>query len=273
MKANEMKNSAPSQFLNSIKYWTPLTSQVDALEQTPAQNTSRKKIQFDLPNTHRATDGQTWRRKEKQRIANEHRQWKHTNMTEAQLKTDIMNGTIASACSDTGATSTAGKPSDPFEATNQKSTKVFHLPVGGTGTATKVSKLLLNVRAPANEVDIVPGLEQTLLSVSKFADAGYTAVYDKDEVNFYNSDTIRIERSSSTSRVSLPTNRPMASPPTTNHPQRKRRHSPTRFNLWTKVIQHKIHCNLHGARPIASQSLHRTPASSTHLTLPTLYPS
>jgi hypothetical protein len=58
--------------------------------------------------------------------------------------------------------------------------------------ATKLAKLLHNVQAPANIVDIVPTLTQTLLSGSKFADAGYTAVYDKKEVNFYNANTIHI---------------------------------------------------------------------------------
>ena len=202
-----MKISSPNHFLNAINYWTPLTSQVEALDQhPPRKKTPNKKIKFTLPTTHRPTDGPTWRRKELQRIIRQHRPWKTTRMpqppkhtdgmTKAQIKTGIMNGTIASACSDTGATSTAGKPNDPFKATNRKSTKVFHLPVGGTATATNISKLLLDVRAPANEVDIVPGLEQTFLSGSKFADAGYTAVYDQDEVNFYNSDTIQIDEAS-----------------------------------------------------------------------------
>jgi hypothetical protein len=157
IEANEMKTSAPRQFLNSINYWTPLTSQVEALEQhPPTPHPYLKKITFILPTTHRPTDGKAWRRKEKERITNQHKPGKHTNkketrnnteyMTEAQLKIGIMNGTIASACSDTGATSTAGKPTDPFEATNKMSTKVFHLPVGGTATATKICNLLLDVR-------------------------------------------------------------------------------------------------------------------------------
>ena len=41
-------------------------------------------------------------------------------------------------------------------------------------------------------VDVVPDLDQTLISGSKFADAGYTAVYDQKEVNFYDSNTIKI---------------------------------------------------------------------------------
>ena len=91
-----------------------------------------------------------------------------------------MDGTIPSAISDISARSTAGKPTDPFVATNEISTKVFGLPTGGMAPATTVAKLHLNIRAPANRVDIVPTLETTLLSGSKFADAGYIALYDEN---------------------------------------------------------------------------------------------
>jgi hypothetical protein len=63
-------------------------------------------------------------------------------------------------------------------------TKVFIFLTGGTAMATKLSKVLLNVRAPANMVDVVSTLDQTLLSGSNFANDGYMAVYDKAEVNF-----------------------------------------------------------------------------------------
>ena len=113
-------------------------------------------------------------------------------MTKYQVKHGIANGSIPSAISGTGATSMAGTLHDPFRTTTTLSTKVFLLPTGGTAQASHISQLLLDVCAPANQVDIVPTLTQTLLSGSKFADAGYTAVYDKDEVNFYNSDKIHI---------------------------------------------------------------------------------
>eukprot|EP00804_Cyclotella_cryptica_P005331 CCRYP_020409-RA/>CCRYP_020409-RA protein AED:0.39 eAED:0.39 QI:0/-1/0/1/-1/1/1/0/334 len=113
-------------------------------------------------------------------------------MSTTALKQGIMNGSIASAVSNTGATSTAGAPHDPFEETTTISSKVFFLPTGSTAKATKVAKLLHKVRTPANIVNIVPSLGQTLLSGSKFADAGYTAVYDKAEVNFYDANTIHI---------------------------------------------------------------------------------
>eukprot|EP00804_Cyclotella_cryptica_P020425 CCRYP_014405-RA/>CCRYP_014405-RA protein AED:0.11 eAED:0.09 QI:0/-1/0/1/-1/1/1/0/940 len=119
-----------------------------------------------------------------------------TPMTKQQVKKGISDGTIPSAISDTGATSTAGALHDPFHSTTKPSTKVFLLPTGGTAQATHISQLMLNVRAPANQVDIVPNLTQTLLSGSKFADAGYTAVYDKDEVNFYDSNKIHVNATS-----------------------------------------------------------------------------
>ena len=66
------------------------------------------------------------------------------------------------------------------------------MPTGTKAQATEVKKLLLDVRAPAQEIHVVPELQQTLLSGSKFADAGYTAVYDEEEVNFYNAKDIII---------------------------------------------------------------------------------
>ena len=92
-------------------------------------------------------------------------------MTKLHVKQGIADGTIPSAISDTGATSTAGALHDPFHTTTEPSTKVFLLPTGGTAQATHIAQLMLDVRAPANQVDIVPNLTQTLLSGSKFADA------------------------------------------------------------------------------------------------------
>eukprot|EP00804_Cyclotella_cryptica_P030007 CCRYP_013455-RA/>CCRYP_013455-RA protein AED:0.62 eAED:0.47 QI:0/-1/0/1/-1/1/1/0/150 len=118
------------------------------------------------------------------------------SMTKLQVKHGITDGTIPSAISDTSATSMAGTLHDPFHPTTVPSTKVFLLPTGGTAQATHLSQLLLDVRAPANQVDIVPNLTQTLLSGSKLADAGYMASYDKDEVNFSNSNKIHINATS-----------------------------------------------------------------------------
>eukprot|EP00804_Cyclotella_cryptica_P016108 CCRYP_004214-RA/>CCRYP_004214-RA protein AED:0.22 eAED:0.20 QI:0/0/0/1/0/0.66/3/0/877 len=113
-------------------------------------------------------------------------------MSPRTIKEGINNGSIPSAVSDTGATSTAGTLHDPFIHSKTRFTKIFMLPTGTTTAATIQAQLLLNVRPPANTVDIVPNLHQTLLSGSKFANANYTAMYDKHEVNFYDSTTINI---------------------------------------------------------------------------------
>eukprot|EP00804_Cyclotella_cryptica_P012948 CCRYP_002296-RA/>CCRYP_002296-RA protein AED:0.87 eAED:0.41 QI:0/0/0/0.25/1/1/4/0/505 len=163
---------APQLSFESMNYWAPLS------------NTShhRPTVRFRLPTQHRNTDSKTWRRQQSQKTHHcftTHHTSKTPSMSTTALKQGILNGSIASAISDTGATSTAGAPHDPFHETTTISSKVFLLPTGGTAKATKVAKLLHKVRAPANMVDIVPSLEHTLLSGSKFADAGYTAVYDK----------------------------------------------------------------------------------------------
>ena len=114
-------------------------------------------------------------------------------MSDRELQAAVLDGTVPSGISDTGATSSAGREGDPFVQTNTPSHKVFHLPTGGTARATSKAKLLHNLWDPASDVDMVPMLaEHTLLSTSKFADAGYTSIYDKDEVNVYDARSTRI---------------------------------------------------------------------------------
>eukprot|EP00804_Cyclotella_cryptica_P007765 CCRYP_001372-RA/>CCRYP_001372-RA protein AED:0.71 eAED:0.36 QI:0/0/0/0.5/1/1/2/0/350 len=162
---NKLSSSAPQLSFESLNYWAPLS------------NTShhRPTVRFRLPTQHRNTDSKTWRRQQSQKTHHRfttHHKSNTPSMSTTALKQGILNGSIASAISDTGATSTAGAPHDPFNETTTISSKVFLLPTGGTAKATKVAKLLHKVRAPANMVDIVPSLEHTLLSGSKFADAG-----------------------------------------------------------------------------------------------------
>ena len=197
-----------------MNYWTPLTSRVDELENEippkppPKQNpqpTKASRVKFDLPTKHLETNGKVWCESQILKI-NSRRPYEKSYMrrkrchciglTKTQMIEGITNGTIASGVSDTGATSTAGKPGDPFATSKTKSTKTFRLPTGGTTTSTHQAELLLPVRAPANVVDVVPTLEQTLISGSKFADAGYTAVYDEHEVNFYEANKVKIDAKS-----------------------------------------------------------------------------
>ena len=110
-----------------------------------------------------------------------------------KIRTSILNGTIPSAVNNTGATLMAFLTSDPSLPTGRVSSAVFHLPNGTVAPETTVNKLLLNVCAPTRDVSIVPSLVgNLLLSTSKFAAAGYTAIYNKEEVNFYNERTTKI---------------------------------------------------------------------------------
>jgi hypothetical protein len=89
----------------------------------------------------------------------------------------ILNGTIPSTVSDTGATLSAFLTSNPSLPTGRISSAVFHLPNGAVAPATTVKKLLHDVRAPAQDVNIFPSLVgNSLLSTSKFTKAGYTAI-------------------------------------------------------------------------------------------------
>jgi hypothetical protein len=109
-----------------------------------------------------------------------------------KMKEGMLNGTIPSAVSDTGATLSAFFKKDPSSATGKLSTAVFHLPNGALAPATTKIKLLHNVREPARSVNIVSALvKNSLLSTNKFAKAGYTIIYDKDEVNFYDARTTK----------------------------------------------------------------------------------
>ena len=105
----------------------------------------------------------------------------------------MLDGSIPSGVSDTGASSTVGKPGDPFIQTDIPSNKTFYLPDAHTINSTNVAYLEHELREPARTVDMVPELaENTLISTGKFADANYISVYDKKEVNVYDGNTVKI---------------------------------------------------------------------------------
>jgi len=87
---------------------------------------------------------------------------------------------------DSGATSSIGTPTDPFAKTGRQSNKIFHLPNGATEEAREIGKLATNVRTPARDVHITPSITKTsLVSTAKFVDAGYTTIFDGNQVNIY----------------------------------------------------------------------------------------
>ncbi len=61
------------------------------------------------------------------------------------------------------------------------------MPNGQVEEVNDMDKLQHNVRHPAKDVHIIPGIERdSLLSIPKFVDANNIAIFDKDKVNIYN---------------------------------------------------------------------------------------
>jgi len=98
---------------------------------------------------------------------------------------------------DTGATSGAAPEEDEecFVDTGKASTKTFMFPDKRTNKATKRMLTKHNLRPAAREMNIVPGLHSTLISVPKLVDAGYTTVFSKAGVMIYDDYTTKITAS------------------------------------------------------------------------------
>ena len=98
----------------------------------------------------------------------------------------MLKGQIPYMVADSGATSSCGRTSNPFIKTGQSSKKKFHMPFSHMAQATETTQLQHQVRAPANTVDIVPGLQHNaLLSINKFAEANHVAVFMPGKVNIF----------------------------------------------------------------------------------------
>jgi hypothetical protein len=95
---------------------------------------------------------------------------------------------------DTGCTSGAGAEMDmdSFHDTGLPSKKVFMLPDKSKIPATKIMRLKHNLREGAGEMNIVPNLHSTLISVPKMAEHGYIAVFNKTEAKIYDGTTTTI---------------------------------------------------------------------------------
>jgi hypothetical protein len=95
---------------------------------------------------------------------------------------------------DTGCTSGAGAEMDMkyFHDTGLPSKTGFMLPDASKIPATKIMRLKHNLREEAGEMNIVPNLHSSLISVPKMADQGYIAVFDKKEARIYDGTTTKI---------------------------------------------------------------------------------
>jgi hypothetical protein len=118
-----------------------------------------------------------------------------------KLKQGVLDGSIPSAVANSGATSSIKTKRDrkrnAFITTGRQSDKAFCMPNGKVDEASNMDEFQHDVRHPAKDVHIVPGIKRdSLLSMPKFADTNYVVIFDKDEVNIYdaNKTTIIISR-------------------------------------------------------------------------------
>jgi hypothetical protein len=149
-------------------------------------------VQFTLPIDHVNRDSTHYQKQERRPHADNNKT-QFIRASPPTLRTAVLNGSIPSAVSDTGATSHAFLPSAPLIPTNTILTAMFHLSDGATAAATKIHKLHYKLREPACTVNIVPSLVgNSLLSTVKMVQVGYTAIYNNSKVNFYDSTTAKI---------------------------------------------------------------------------------
>ena len=182
-----MKNRPPSlsYSFSSPNYYAPLTGRVNKPEQhhevlnsivlRKGNKQRKQRISFKLASNHKDKNSALWRRKQSQQ--------------NNRIRAGVLDGSIPSAVSDTRATASAFTPDDPSIPTGVKSTSTFGGAFGNQAKATTINKLHHKLREPARSVHIVPQVQTSLLSTSKVVDADYIAVYDKHEVNFYDSKT------------------------------------------------------------------------------------
>lgn len=162
----------------TTNYWSPLACLVE--EQDDASNSDeQQQTNADLAMTVTSTIGPT------NKVA---AHWARKTHNKQRGKTGIL---------DTGATSGAAPETDAecFVDTGESSTKIFMFPDKRTNKATKKMLTKHNLRESAREMNIVPGLHSTLISVPKFADADYTTVFTKTGAKIYDDYTTKITAS------------------------------------------------------------------------------
>ena len=187
-----LKSNRLNKITNTLhfqNFYAPLTSQVEALDQTT-----------DTACSISHTPYLSWQHSDPLRLQ-QHiiiditacHAAHNANHAKTDLKQGVLNRNIYSAVWGTACTSSARKIGDLFIQTNQPSAKVFAVTDGCLHAGTNVAKLYHSVLELAHTVGMVPALaDQSLLSVRKFADTGYISICDDKEVNIYDGCTARI---------------------------------------------------------------------------------
>jgi hypothetical protein len=143
--------------MNHYNYWSPLACQVDEQENTENPTPKKEKLSSIQTDTGPC------------------------NKIAAHWACKIANRKMRTGILDTGATSGMGQLEDTgaLKYTGQPSTKVFMLPDKSRVRATYKMLLQHKLREGAREMNIVPGLHLTLVSVPKIVDKDYIVVFDK----------------------------------------------------------------------------------------------
>ena len=115
----------------------------------------------------------------------------------------VIDGSIDTAIADSGASSSCAKEPtsecgkyavpDQLLATGKPSTKVFQYGGGELGKAKEIKHLPWDVRGAAKEIHSVPGLKNHLISTNKFVEENFVQVFDKEEVNVYDANNVKIQ--------------------------------------------------------------------------------
>ena len=128
-----------------------------------------------------------------------------STQAEDELKQKVLAGKVPTAIADSGASSSVGKQMlesdcgkyglamNPLAPTGIKSNKIFQYGGGPIARATDVRHLPYKARGGAKEIHMVPGTQKNLLSTNKLVVENYIKVFDKDEVNVYDANDIKIQ--------------------------------------------------------------------------------
>ena len=82
---------------------------------------------------------------------------------------------------------------DPCTPTGRKSTKKYKMTTGHIMSGREEALMDHKVQEPAWTCDIMPGVtEDSLISTSKFSNAGYITIFDGVEVNIYNASNTKM---------------------------------------------------------------------------------
>ena len=113
------------------------------------------------------------------------------NSIEQILTIAEKNSGVADGIYDCAATSGVAAVADikDLVPTGEQSNKVFIIPNSEAMPATKKYKLGYKLRGPATEMTVVPGVNSSLISACKFADADYITVLEKNGLKIYDGKT------------------------------------------------------------------------------------